>query len=126
MTESGKGGLFGRVDAMYRYLLMSYQLGVVGKAVDAFDRQDRRLLAELTEKKVQSPGSESTRSSGEAFSRVRSSNAQMRLHAVAHWLCAAHVETRDSSNEDLQEIHRRVARVLRQLRETPRGSRAAA
>ncbi|HVF34270.1 MAG TPA: hypothetical protein VND91_02990 [Candidatus Saccharimonadia bacterium] len=126
MTEAAKVGLFGRVDAMYRYLLMSYQLGVVSKAVEGFDRQDRRQLSELAERKTQAPGAELLRSSGEAFSRVRSSNTQMRLHAVAHWLGAAFLETRDSSNEDLQEIHRRVARVLRQLRETPRGARAAA
>jgi len=127
VTEVAKGGLFGRVDAMYRYLMMSYQLGVVTKAVEGFDGQDRRQLAELAQRKTQSAGSEVARSSAEAFSRVRSSNAQMRLHAVAHWLGAAFLETRDSADGDLQEIHRRVARVLRQLYEAlPRGTRAAA
>lgn len=127
MTEALKGGLFRRVDAMYRYLLMSYQLGVVAKAVDGFDRQDRRQLAELVQRKSQATGSDEARSSAEAFSRVRSSNTQMRLHAVAQWLGAAFLETRDSANGDLQEIHRRVAKVLRQLQESlPRGTRAAA
>jgi hypothetical protein len=105
--------LFGRVDAMYRYLVMNYQLGVVGKAIDALDRSERRQLVELADKK-----SQGARTSAEAFGRVRSSNAQMRLHGIAQWIAAITAETRDSPNGDFQEIHKRTLRLIRQVRES--------
>ncbi|HET9485099.1 MAG TPA: hypothetical protein VFO79_14155 [Xanthomonadales bacterium] len=115
---------------MYRYLVMNYQLGVVGKAIDALDRNERRQLVELADRKTQGSVSESTRSAAEAFARVRSDNAQMRLHALAQWIGSAYLETRDSPHADFQTLHRRLLRTLRQLRDSlPRagaGARAAA
>jgi hypothetical protein len=127
MSEKAKS-LIGRVDAMYRYLVMNYQLGVVSKAIDALDRTERRQLVELAERKTQGSPSESTRSSAESFARVRSDNAQVRLHALAQWIGSAFLETRDSPNGDFQEIHKRLLRTLRTLRESlPRqGARVAA
>ena len=127
MTEATKR-LFGRVDAMYRYLVMSYQLGVVSKTIDTLDRSERRQLVELTERKTQGSIAENSRSAAESFSRVKSDNAQVRLHAIAQWLGSAFLETRDSADDDFREIHRRVARTLRQVRDSlPRpAARAAA
>lgn len=125
MTEAGRG-LFGRVDAMYRYLVMNYQLGVVGKAIGGLDRAERRQLVELADRKAQG-AHESARSSAEAFGRVRSSNAQMRLHGIAQWIAAIGAETRDSENADFQEINRRTQRLLRQVRDSlPRSATRAA
>lgn len=127
MTDTAKR-LFGRVDSMYRYLVMSYQLGVVSKAIDSLDRSERRQLVELTDRKTQATLAELSRSAAESFSRVRSDNAQVRLHAIAQWLGSAFLETRDTTDGDFQEIHRRVARTLRQVRDSlPRpATRAAA
>ena len=127
MAEQAKG-FMGKVDALYRYVVMSYQLGVVAKSIDALERTERRQLVELAERKTQGSPSESTRSSAEAFARVRSDNPHVRLHAIAQWIGSAFLETRDSANADLQEIHKRLLRTLRQLRESlPRqGTRVAA
>ena len=125
MTEAGRG-LFGRVDAMYRYLVMNYQLGVVGKAIDALDRAERRQLIELADKKANGT-SESARTSAEAFGRVRSSNAQMRLHGIVQWITAITAETKDSPNGDFQEINKRTQRLMRQVRDSlPRSATRAA
>jgi len=118
--------LFGRVDAMYRYLVMNYQLGVVGKAIDALDRAERRQLIELADKKANGT-SESARTSAEAFGRVRSSNAQMRLHGIVQWITAITAETKDSPNGDFQEINKRTQRLMRQVRDSlPRSATRAA
>jgi hypothetical protein len=125
VTEAARG-LFGRVDAMYRYLVMNYQLGVVGKAIDALDRAERRQLVELADKKANG-GNESARTSAEAFGRVRSSNAQMRLHGIVQWISAITAETRESPNGDFQEINQRTQRLMRQVRDSlPRPATRAA
>jgi len=126
VTETAKR-LFGRIDAMYRYLVLNYQLGVVGKAIEGLDRQDRRQLLEIVDKKTQAPATDAARTgSTEAFQRVKSANAQLKLYALAHWVGAIYLETRDSPDGDFQEIHRRVLRMLRQVRDSlPRSARAA-
>ncbi len=57
------------------------------------------------------------------FARARSDNPEVRLRGVALWLAVAFHETRDSQHANLQQAHRQLARLLRELQETsPAGS----
>lgn len=128
MTQLAKR-LKGRIDSMYRYLVLNYQLGAVSRAIEALDRDDRRQLLELANRKTQGTGQDTALSAAEAFSRIRSENTQLRLHSLAQWLGAVYVETRDSIDGDLQDLHRRVLRTLRTLRDSvpsPAPAKAAA
>jgi hypothetical protein len=115
MNDFGKR-LLGRIDTMYRYLVLNYQFGVVGKAIERLDREDRRQLLELVNRRTQAAGPDPN-ISAEAFTRLRSDNSQLRMHALANWIGAVYVETRDSADGDLQDLHRRVLKTLRTLRE---------
>lgn len=115
MNDFGKR-LLGRIDQMYRYLVLNYQFGVVTKAVDRLDRADRRQLLELVNRRTQATGPDPN-VSAEAFTRLRSDNSQLRMHALANWIGAVYVETRDSADGDLQDLHRRLLKTLRTLRE---------
>ena len=115
MNDFGKR-LLGRIEEMYRYLVLNYQFGVVTKAVDRLDRSDRRQLLDLVNRRTQAAGPDAS-VSAEAFARLRSDNSQLRMHALANWIGAVYVETRDSADGDLQDLHRRLLKTLRMLRE---------
>ena len=107
----------GRIDAMLRYMILSYQLGAVTKSIENLDRHERLQLVELANRKTRGIEIES-RSSGDAFARIRSTNSYMRVVALAQWLSIAYQESRDSANGDLQSLHKKLQRTLRGLRES--------
>ena len=116
MTEIAK--LFtGRIDAMLRYVVLSYQLGAVTKSIEGLDRQERLQLVELANRKTRGVDIE-THTSGHAFARIRSTNSYMRVMALAQWLAIAYQETRDSNNDDYKTLHKKLQRTLRTLRES--------
>src|SRR5690242_4934228 len=100
MNQFGKR-LMTRIDTMYRYIFLNYQYGLVARAVDALDRNDRKTLLEVVNRRTQAATADSN-VSAEAFARLRSGNSQLRMHALANWLGAVYVETRDSEDGDLQ------------------------
>ena len=107
----------GRIDAMLRYVVLSYQLGAVTKSIEGLDRHERLQLVELANRKTRGIEIE-TRTSGDAFARIRSGNSYMRVMALAQWLSIAYQETRDSANGDLNTLHKKLQRTLRGLRES--------
>lgn len=62
--------------------------------------------------------------------RAKSDNLQVRLRGIALWLAVAYHETRESSFNDSQGMHRRIQGIVRKLKESvpadSAGSRAVA
>ncbi len=59
------------------------------------------------------------------FSRARSENVEIAIRGVALWLAVAYHETKDAPQASLQRQYRQVMRLLRELKETGRGSNEA-
>ncbi len=54
--------------------------------------------------------------------RAKSDNLQVRLRGIALWLAVAYHETRESSFNDSQNMHRRIQGIVRKLKESVPGS----
>jgi hypothetical protein len=52
----------------------------------------------------------------DAFARVRSANATLRLSGIAQWLAGSFIETRDAAVESLQLRHNDIKRTMRVLK----------
>lgn len=59
------------------------------------------------------------------FSRARSENVEIAICGVALWLAVAYHETKEARQAPLQTQYRQVMRLLRELKETGRGSNEA-
>lgn len=116
MTELTKL-LAGRIDAMFRYMVLNHQLGAVAKSIERLDRHERLQLVALANRKTRGIEIES-RTSGDAYARIKSSNSYLRVMALAQWLAIAYQETRDATDGDFKILHKKLQRTLRGLRDS--------
>ncbi len=121
-----------RVIAISRYFVLKRQYREVVKAMRELTPMHRRALATLTVREWQTASKQpfpylygskkedlyKPWGSGTAtgISKMRSENAQIKLRGMALWLAVAYHETATAPYAELQQLHRDMMKVLRELR----------
>lgn len=96
------------------YLRLGRELKVVEQGLLGLNREECRHVNILVQRHLDRYDAGS--SLDDAFSRIRSGNATLRLSGIAQWLAGALLETRDASVESLQLRHNDIKRVMRMLK----------
>jgi hypothetical protein len=120
--------------AVARGMVLSREMGAIEREVAGLSVLDRRVLANLALRelaqasKTEHPhlyGSQATEryrpwgtGTSVAMERVRSDNSQIKLRGIALWLAIAFHETKDAEFAGLKDFHRRVLKMMRQLKES--------
>ena len=122
-----------------RCWMLRRQLSEVEKYMARLNTEQRRALLALTQREFAAAGQESQphlyaseghdryspwgRGTELALERMRSGNQTLGVRGVALWLAVAYHETKDVGYASIDEVHRRVLRSVRQLRESVEGRR---
>ncbi len=117
----------------WRRMMLSRQAGAVRQAVLALNAEQRRQTADHTLAEIQHAArlpqphlhgvTDSslyrpwTPVASTAASRVRDRSIQLRQRSIAMWLAVVYHETRGAADEGLQEVHRDVLGILRELKD---------
>jgi len=96
------------------YLRLGRELKVVEMALVGLNREECRHVNTLVQRHLDR--FDAGASLDDAFTRVRSENATLRLSGIAQWLAGAFIDTRDANVESLQLRHTDIKRTLRMLR----------
>lgn len=123
-----------RIIAMSRGLRLGREFREIERVAHAFPPSARPQLALLTMKELAQAGrcefphlygtppeqrySPWGSGTDTGLARARSDNPQVRMRGIALWLAVVFHETRNSPHPALQEQHRQVLRVLRQLKQS--------
>lgn len=129
--------------AVTRGLILSREMSAIEREVAGLSVLDRRVLANLALRELAqaskteyphlygSQPSERYRPWGTgttvAMERARSDNSQIKLRGIAMWLAISFHESKESEFSGLKSFHRRVLKMMRQLKESlgnPKGDAA--
>lgn len=130
-----------RLIALRRARQLNRQFRDIERAVQGLSRQNRVRLATLTLREIgQATRCDFPHLYGTApeqryqpwgqgtdvgFARARSENMEIAIRGVALWLAVAYHETKEAQQASLQKQYRQVMRLLRELKDTNRGSGTA-
>ncbi len=122
-----------------RSWMLRRQLSEVEKVIRSLNSEQRRALFALTQREFSAAGKESQphlyaseghdryspwgRGTEVALERIRSGNQTLCLRGLALWLAVAYHETKDVEYSHIEDLHRRILRSVRQLRESVEGRR---
>lgn len=123
-----------------RCWMLRRQLAELEKYVGLLNAEQRRALLALTQREFTAAGQEAQphlyasegqeryspwgRGTELALERMRSGNQTLGLRGAALWLAVAYHETKGVSYASIDQLHRRILRNVRQLRESVEGRRA--
>jgi len=123
-----------QIIAVTRGVVLSREMSAIEREVAGLSVLDRRVLANLALRelaqasKTEHPhlyASQPTEryrlwgtGTGIAMERMRSDNSQIKLRGIALWLAIAFHESKDSEFGGLKNFHRRVLKMMRQLKES--------
>jgi hypothetical protein len=124
----------------WRRRMLSRQAGAVRQAVLALNAEQRRQTAEHTLSEIQNAarlpqphlhGATDislyrpwTPVASTAANRVRDRSIQLRQRSIAMWLAVVYHETRAATDEGLQDVHRDVLGMLRELKDNKAAEKA--
>lgn len=128
--------------ALNRARQLQRQLREIQKIMDGLSRQNRTRLGTLVLREIGqatrcdfphlygTPPEERYLPWGQGteigFARARSENVEVAIRGVALWLAVAYHETKDARLGGLQAVYRQLMRLLREIKESRRGTDATA